>query len=529
MAAGHDDYDRVPYWGKMYPQFHPDRLAALGTLLGMRPAPVERCRILELGCGDAVNLVGYAMVLTESEFTGIDLSEVHIAAGKKMAKAIGLENISLYAQNILEDLSFLGEYDYIIAHGLYSWVPSEVQDRMLELCRKMLNPQGIAFVSYNTYPGAHLRMMIREMMLFHTEGFDDPTEKTRQAGALLDFLQTAAAGDDPYLLLMKKEAERVRNFPPAHLFHDDLAPFNRPVYFHQFLRHAEKFGLRFLTESDYHETQDLHFTEEAAHVLKTMEQKPVIREQYIDFLRCRRFRQTLLCRSDIEPVLGARAENILDLRVAAQIRPEIGADEVSHARSSQIRFEKAGGGSFVIDLPLFRDALEWLGRIWPRSIPLTELTEKAMTRVRENGANPGEKGDCQILLAELFLRLHAANIAELHTFEPPYALSFDGKPLASPLARLKIHETSLVPNLRHFNVCIDDPLTRHILPMLDGTRDLAELAHEIMPLVLSGKIFHGQNRVPEHRTESMLREKLAAAVSFLSHCGLLMENVGVRP
>lgn len=529
MTAGHDDYDLVPYWGKTYPQFHPDRLAALGTLLGMRPAPVESCRVLELGCGDAVNLVGYAMVLTESEFTGIDLSGVHIAAGRKMAKAIGLENISLYTQDIMEDISFLGKYDYIIAHGLYSWVPSEVQDRILELCRDMLNPQGIAFVSYNTYPGAHLRMMIREMMLFHTEGCGGPAERMRQSGALLDFLQTASPGDDPYLLFMKKEAERIRNFPPAHLFHDDLAPFNRPVYFHQFVRHAEKFELRFLTEADYHETQDLNFTEEAARVLKTMEPNPVLREQYIDFLRCRRFRQTLLCRSDIGLVLGARAENIMNLRVAAQIRPEIGAGEESRARSPQIRFEKAGGGSFVIDLPLFREALEWLGRIWPRSIPLTELTEKAMIRVQESGADPGEKGDCQLLLAELFLRLHAANIAELHTFEPPYALTCDGKPLASPLARLKIPETSLVPNLRHFNVCIDDPLTRQILPLLDGTRDLAGLAHEIMPSVLSGGVLYGQDRVPEHITESMLGEKLVAAVSFLSHCGLLMENVGVRP
>jgi hypothetical protein len=222
-------------------------------------------------------------------------------------------------------------------------------------------------------------------------------------------------------------------------------------------------------------------------------------------------------------------ENIGNLRVAAQIRPEIGAGEESRSLSPQIRFEKAGGGAFVIDLPLFREALERLGRIWPRSIPLTELTEKAMTGVREGGANPGEKGDCQLLLAELFLRLHAANIVELHTFEPPYALTFDGKPLVSPLARLKIHETCLVPNLRHFNVCIDDPLTRHILPLLDGTRDLAELAHEIMPLALSGEIFQRQDRVPYRISESMLVEKLASAVSFLSHCGLLMENVGVRP
>ncbi len=378
MNIARDDYDLVPYWGRTYPQCHPDRLSALGILLGMQPAPVEKCRVLELGCGDGINLIGFAMVLPESEFVGIDLSKVHIAAGLEMVRNLDLGNVELHARDIMEDLSALGRFDYIIAHGLYSWVPPEVQDRVMELCNCFLTEQGIAFVSYNTYPGAHLRMMLREMMLFHTQGYEDPSQRIKQAGALLGFLQTASAEDDPYLLLMKKETERMKNFPAAHLIHDDLAKFNIPVYFHQFIDHAKKHGLQFLTEADYHETQGLNLPENVARILKTMEDSPVIREQYYDFLRCRRFRQTLLCRKEVALRDNPEAENIRSLRIAAQIRP---IDEgIEESKGRQYRFEHARGGSFTINLPLFNEALKLLGSIWPRSMPFTELTEKAIAR-----------------------------------------------------------------------------------------------------------------------------------------------------
>jgi SAM-dependent methyltransferase len=526
MNVAPDDYDLVPYWGKTYPQCHPDRLSALGTLLDMRPAPVEKCRVLELGCGDGINLIGFAMFLPGSEFVGIDLSKVHIAAGLEMVRNLDLRNIELHARDIMEDLSSLGRFDYIIAHGLYSWVPPEVQDRVMELCRCFLTKQGIAFVSYITYPGAHLRMMLREMMLFHTQGYEDPSKRIKQAGALLGFLQTASAEDDPYLLLMKKEAERIKNFPAAHLFHDDLAKFNIPLYFHQFIDHAKKHGLQFLTEADFHETQDLNLPEKVAPILKAMEDSPIIREQYIDFLRCRRFRQTLLCREEIAIRNKPAAETIRSLRIAAQICPNDTRIEESRAR--QYKFEHARGGSFTIDLPLFNEALTLLGSIWPRSMPFNELAEKAIAGAKEGSERVEKKGDNESLLAELFVRLHAANFLELHTFEPPYARTPGLKPLASPLARLKIKDTSVIPNLRHFNVQIDDPMTKRLLPLLDGTRDRRLLTIELMSLVELEDIRLDEDYNPDEALEVNVHKILELCLSKLALSGLLMDDTVTR-
>src|SRR5215207_3165377 len=76
-------YDQVIYPGNPVPQSHPDRLATLATLYGMRPAPVPHCRVLELGCGIGGNLTALACQWPDSAFVGIDLSARSIEIGQR--------------------------------------------------------------------------------------------------------------------------------------------------------------------------------------------------------------------------------------------------------------------------------------------------------------------------------------------------------------------------------------------------------------------------------------------------------------
>src|SRR5215831_9257249 len=108
----------------------------------MNPAPLDRCRVLELGCGDGGNLIPMAYRLPGSEFVGLDRGERGIEAGRAMARAARVSNIDLRCLDILDTGSELGKFDYIIAHGVYSWVPELVQERLLAICRTHLNPQG---------------------------------------------------------------------------------------------------------------------------------------------------------------------------------------------------------------------------------------------------------------------------------------------------------------------------------------------------------------------------------------------------
>src|SRR5437764_4888582 len=185
-------YDVVDYPSHPLPQAHPDRLATLATLFGLRPAPVERCRVLEIGCGSGGHLLSLALQLPESRFVGVDLSETAIAHGNQARQALGLHNLTLHHADLMEFAPEDGPFDYVIAHGFYSWVPAAVRDRLLALSRAVLAPHGVVYVSYNTLPGCHLRRMLREMMLFHVRNLTDPEERIDQALALTRFLAEGA-------------------------------------------------------------------------------------------------------------------------------------------------------------------------------------------------------------------------------------------------------------------------------------------------------------------------------------------------
>ena len=127
-------YDEVPYPSRPYPQAHPDRLATVATLLGLTPAPADRCRVLELGCGSGGNLIPLALTLPGSTFVGIDLSGEQVAKGCEVIRALGLRNIQLRHLSILDVDDRFGTFDYVICHGVYSWVPAEVQAKILDVC-----------------------------------------------------------------------------------------------------------------------------------------------------------------------------------------------------------------------------------------------------------------------------------------------------------------------------------------------------------------------------------------------------------
>ena len=157
----------------------------MARLFGMKPAPVTACRVLELGCGDGANLIPQAYYLPESRFTRRRSGSRPIAAGDAMAAELGLSNIESAPGGSARSRPGEGEFDYIFAHGLYSWIPADVRDRLLAVCRERLAPQGVAFVSYNVYPGRYPRQMIREILLYHTRAIEDPAQRIAEARRLL--------------------------------------------------------------------------------------------------------------------------------------------------------------------------------------------------------------------------------------------------------------------------------------------------------------------------------------------------------
>ncbi len=243
-------YDLIPYPTLPWLQTHPDRLAAVGKLFGMDPAPVARCRVLEIGCGDGANLIPMACYLPESRFSGVDLAADPIAAGQRVVAELGIRNLDLRAGDLREIDDAWGEFDYILVHGLYSWVPDDVRDRLLAVCRERLAAEGVAFISYNAYPGGHARQMLREMMLHQTRHATTAREKIHQARAFLEQLQKAQTLASPWQEVREQEIKLLLDRDDGAFYHDELAACNQRFYFHEFMTAARRHDLEYVGEAD---------------------------------------------------------------------------------------------------------------------------------------------------------------------------------------------------------------------------------------------------------------------------------------
>jgi methyltransferase-like protein/2-polyprenyl-3-methyl-5-hydroxy-6-metoxy-1,4-benzoquinol methylase len=486
-ATSRTSYDEVLYPGYPFQQTHPDRLATIAALHGLSPAPVTKCRVLELGCGDGGNLIPMAFTLPESQFVGIDLAARPIASGQMMAKELGLRNIELLACDLMEASANLGEFDYIIAHGIYSWVPPAVQSRILELCRRHLAPQGVAYVSYNAYPGYHLRAIMREMMLFHTRAIEESEEKVTQALALLKFIlmkfpSEEASRADLYGAVIREQLDDMLGWRRRDtIYHDELAPFNSPVYFHQFMAHAGEYGLQYLSEANFFDTQIHTYPPKVREMLEQFGDEHVVqKEQYIDFLKCRTFRQTLLCRQGLKLTRNISPLKLTEFSLASLAQPVSQRLDLGAKVTEEFRGPK--GARLQTDFPLAKAVLLHLNEVAPRALGWDELLDGAQSRLG-NAVNGAKSNDDLLTLAEILLAAYGSGVVQLHLHTPRFAAEVSERPVASELSRWQARcGATTVTNLLHRNVEIEDELGRQLLPLLDGTRNHAAIIDELTSL-----------------------------------------------
>ena len=315
-------YEEVLYRAQPFNQTHPSRLFALATLFGLEPAPLDRCRVLEVACADGGNLIPMAAEFPGSEFVGFDLAETVIRAGQEDVAALGLTNIRLEPMDLMDAGAALGSFDYVIAHGLYSWVPEPVRDRLMALVKASLTPRGVAYVSYNALPGCRIREMFRDMMLFHVRDLEESDQRLYGAREFLECFVAAQAGFERPRQYLTEQAQVLIDQGPVVLFHDELGVVYHPVYFHEFLAHADRHGLQYLSEANYYNTQAGKIPANvAAEVDRLTGGNRILREQYFDFLKCRMFRQTLLCHAGTELPGEPLAERVSRLAAASPAKP----------------------------------------------------------------------------------------------------------------------------------------------------------------------------------------------------------------
>lgn len=490
-TAGENAYDKVPYPNWTHRDTHPRQLEAIATLFGMRPAPVTDCRVLEIGCASGSNLMPMARDLPGSTFVGLDLSATQIAEARGISKEAGIGNVRFEQADILGVDDSWGRFDYIICHGIYSWVPNDVRKKVLAICNANLTADGVALVSYNVYPGWHFRGMIRDMMLYHVSGNEDTQAQIAQARAMLDFLLENCPRDSAYASVLGNEMGEIKNVPDAQLFHEYLEHINQPFYFHEFAAQFQTAGLQYLGDVQFSRMLAKFLPQNAQDALTGL---PIIQqEQYMDFLHNRTFRRTVLCHDDVALDRNLRADIMRGFQFG--MTTALRGEQIDLGSDDPVSF-KLGGHKISSAEPVVKAAVKQLASQWPDAMSFSDLHAAAVKalpvgkRPRRSCKRPSNKDKCaasdsEKALASSLMTFVGAGLVDawLH---PPRPLSpLGAKPVASSLARAQARRGNLISNFRHEQVMLDDT-ERHLIGLLDGEHDREALIHNLRAAFAGG-------------------------------------------
>ncbi|MGC2810646.1 MAG: class I SAM-dependent methyltransferase [Bradyrhizobium sp.] len=472
-------YDEVPYPGGVFPSTHPEHLATIASLYGMDPVPVDRCRVLELGCGFGANLLPMAFHYPQAKFVGIDLSGSSVARGQKDISALSLSNAELHHLDILDVGPDFGEFDYIISHGVFSWVPDIVRNKILAVFKANLSPQGVCYVSYNAYPYSHARNLARDMVLFHTRGMSDSRNKIAQARAILRFLSDAAHADSVHGAILREQYTRVSKMADEFFFHDDLNETAQAFLLYQVVERAQSHGLQYLSDADFARGVLDRYPDGVRSVLEGFPNEELVaRDQYQDFIDGFGFRRTLLCHDNV--VLRRKVPLDFVRRCYFTSASSPVQDQSNSTGGSELQFGTRDQSVFGISHGLVKVAYLQLGKAWPRALAFDELVGVARAELLA-GDESGNVEDDATLLAEAMFKL-ACNDAISFSLYPRGEASNTGKPRASLLARRQSETDTLVVNLLHQSVRLESREACRILQLLDGSRNFDQLVDEVRAL-----------------------------------------------
>jgi SAM-dependent methyltransferase len=427
-------YDEIPYANLPFTQALPRGHATIAMLHGLEPPDPRTARVLELGCGAGAHLIGVAAAHPEVRAVGVDLAPTAIETARADTAAAGLENVRFDVADVLALTDGqLGEFDYVIVHGLYAWAAEPLREAVLEACRAHLAPDGIAYVSYNSHPGGHLREMLREMAQFHARGLQDPRERAARARGLFDLLDRfgEAGGPTFYAGVLGEEVHALTEAPEPMLVHDLLAATFVPVWFSDFATAAARHGLAYVGDAIPGASREAPWTDAVeAFVAEGAGDDRIAREQYFDLFVLRRFRHSLLCREGHAPSVRVDPAAVPRLLVTPD------------------------GDTAGLGEPL-RAALEGAGPLRP--LAFAELLSRT--------------GSSEEELASQLVDAFDGGDVEFHAVPPPAAAEPGERPRASALARSQAKPGAVVTTLLNQIVRVTDEPTSVLLRLLDGTRD----------------------------------------------------------
>lgn len=368
-----DHYDRSQYTSNAFYYASPGHIRAAAHLYGVDTVPIEKARVLELGCAAGGNLLPFAVAYPEATVVGVDLSSGQIGQGQQVVNELGLKNMTLHAMSLADITPEFGEFDYIIAHGVFSWVPHDVQQAMLRICKENLSPKGVAYISYNTYPGWKAGDIVRDAMMLNSYGAENDEEKLARAKAMLTLLSDGLAVSNPLAPSLRGAVNQLRKFSDYYITHEYLEAFNTPCYFVEFVSLADQNGLAYVGDAEPQSELGAAFGQnvQLTHSMVALGQPKALRQQYLDFAVGRNFRKSLLVRADNAATITKDPEldRLPDLHWAGFFQ-STNNDQTSEGVRTYVN---QAGSNLATKDNMVATVIKTLSKAWPRSMAFNDL------------------------------------------------------------------------------------------------------------------------------------------------------------
>jgi len=461
--AVQDLYQSHAYPATSHPICDPATTAVAAKLAGLTVPPPSCARILDIGCSNGHHLLALARRWPDSRFTGIDFSGEAIREARQTAELAGLTNIEFIEADLRNFDPGDTAYDFIMAHGVYCWVPPDVRQALVDFCARHLSEAGIATISYNTQPGWQQRQALVDLVnLLKTRPAAE--EIGRDPAAILAYLATVPAPDTPQAAYLNSVLHDMFAKSVDILAFDDFGPINQPVTFLEFIGHTHAAGLRYLGESQLHANFPISLPEGAAERLAPLAGDPLMLQQTIDVLTNRTFRSSLLCRADAPVDTQLTTATALHFGVRSLHRfertPE-GARLVDDDGKEQARFQH----------PLAVAFFSALADTSPEAVPMQEVLERV-------SAIPQAQFDPTLSLpavARLVMDAAQKNLIELRIEPVRFDSSIPRMPKLDTLRQLSARRKYALVDIYQTPYTVPDS-RRTLVNAMDGTRTVDELA-----------------------------------------------------
>mgnify|MGYP000967018690 CR=1 FL=1 len=480
IARNAASYDDLPYVSHPFSQTHPARLGAIARIFKLAAPDLSRARVLELGCAAGGNLIPLAARHPDAYFLGIDLSQRQIEEGQRRIAALNLSNINLRRQSLTELRAKDGGFDYIICHGVYSWVPEQVRDAILRIARENLAPNGIAFISYNVLPGWRLRQTLRDALALHVGPQGSLRERVARAREMLSFLEQNTPAESTWGQIFRAEAVNLGVADDSYIGHEFLEDCNEPCTFAEFMTSAGGRGLAYLGEAAFTSMFPENMNPAAAPLLRALAgDNQVSLEQHMDIFTGRTFRQTLLIHKEREGKCVRRItpDALEGLHFAA--RPDFA---FSREEDGKTFFANGSGAWFSTADADVRTGIEALVRRLPESSSIDEI----VAAMKVIGVPVDDSARNRI--GDALLRMALAGLLTPSTEPVRMARALSAKPVACPMLRADAAAGVVhTANLRHEPIRFDI-IAQVVTPLLDGTNDRDALVAATIAAANDGRV-----------------------------------------